>query len=144
MCKFHNFSITRILREINVWDSRSAKSAILTHLEALNFEIDAFLHFMKVEIYKISQINKFGASKIAKRKKNSNFSTPSTPRFFKSDFTQNLSNRKFLEFSKKQFSNSRLFNWTKLISRKIKMFQAFYHSVEISEIFPHCKNFSSN
>ena len=29
--KFHNFSIRQILREINFWDSRSAKSAILTH-----------------------------------------------------------------------------------------------------------------
>ena len=28
--KFHDFSITHILREINFWDPRSAKSAILT------------------------------------------------------------------------------------------------------------------
>ena len=27
--KFHDFSITQILCEINIWDSRSAKSAIL-------------------------------------------------------------------------------------------------------------------
>ena len=37
MWKFHDFSITRILREINFRDSRSAKSPILTHLEAINF-----------------------------------------------------------------------------------------------------------
>ena len=37
--KFHDFSITQILREINFEDSRSAKTAILTHLEALNFAI---------------------------------------------------------------------------------------------------------
>ena len=30
--KFHEFSITQILREINPGDSRGAKSAILTHL----------------------------------------------------------------------------------------------------------------
>ena len=30
--KFHDFSITQILREINFWDSTGAKSAILTHL----------------------------------------------------------------------------------------------------------------
>ena len=34
--KFHNFSITQFLRAINLWDSRGAKSAILTHLEGLN------------------------------------------------------------------------------------------------------------
>ena len=27
--KFHDFSINQILREINFWDSRSAKSAII-------------------------------------------------------------------------------------------------------------------
>ena len=36
--KFQDFSIIHILREINFWDSRSAKSAILTHLEALDFD----------------------------------------------------------------------------------------------------------
>ena len=38
--KFHEFSITQILREINFWDSRSAKSAILTHLEALKCDFN--------------------------------------------------------------------------------------------------------
>ena len=37
MWKFHDFSITQILCEINFEDSRIEKSAILTHLEALNF-----------------------------------------------------------------------------------------------------------
>ena len=45
-----------ILREINFRDSTSTKSAILTYLEALNFDFYAFLHFLKAEIY---QINKF-------------------------------------------------------------------------------------
>ena len=34
--KFQGFSITQILREINFWDSKSTKSAIVTHFEALN------------------------------------------------------------------------------------------------------------
>ena len=46
-----DFSATQILREIKFWDSRSAESAILTHLEALNFDIHEFLHFFKAEIY---------------------------------------------------------------------------------------------
>ena len=33
--KFHDFYITQILREINFWGSRSAKSAILAHLVVL-------------------------------------------------------------------------------------------------------------
>ena len=56
MWKFHDFSITQILREINCGDSRSAKSAILTHLEALNFDLDELLHFLKAEIYQINKI----------------------------------------------------------------------------------------
>ena len=50
MRKFLDFSISQILREINLGDSRSAKSAILTHLEAMNFE---FLHFLKAETHQI-------------------------------------------------------------------------------------------
>ena len=50
VCKFHDFSITQILREINFRDFRSAKSAIWTHLEALNFDVYEFLHFLKAEI----------------------------------------------------------------------------------------------
>ena len=53
MWKFQDFSITYILREINFGGSRSAKPAILTHLEARNFEVYEVLHFLKAEIYKI-------------------------------------------------------------------------------------------
>ena len=60
---FHNFSITRILREINIGDSKSAKTAILTHLEALNFNFREVLHFLKAEMY---QNHIFRAFKIAK------------------------------------------------------------------------------
>ena len=35
---------------------RGAKSAILTHLEALNFDLDDFLGFLKAEIYQINKI----------------------------------------------------------------------------------------
>ena len=55
MWKFQDFSVTQILREINFWDSKNAKLAILTHLEALNFDFQEFLHFLKGEI---DQINK--------------------------------------------------------------------------------------
>ena len=55
--KFHEFSITQILREINIGDSTSAKSAILTHLEALNFEFYGFLHFLKAGMYQMYQIH---------------------------------------------------------------------------------------
>ena len=55
MWKFHEFSIIQILREINFGDSRSTKAAILTHLEALNFASYEFLHFLKAEIYLISE-----------------------------------------------------------------------------------------
>ena len=48
--KFQDFSVTQILREINFWDSKNAKLAILTHLEALNFDFQEFLHFLKIEI----------------------------------------------------------------------------------------------
>ena len=40
--KFHDFYISQILREINFGEFRSAKSAILTHLEGLNFD---FMNF---------------------------------------------------------------------------------------------------
>ena len=48
--KFHDFSITHILREIKFEVSRSAKSAILTLLEALNFYFYERLHIKKTEI----------------------------------------------------------------------------------------------
>ena len=72
------FFITQILRENNFGESRSAKSAILTHLGALNFDFYDFLHFLKAES---NQINKFHCPKNGK---NGNFRTF---RFFKIDFT---------------------------------------------------------
>ena len=51
-----NFSVTQVLREINFGDFRSAKFAILTHLQALNFDFMIFLHFLKAENYQINKI----------------------------------------------------------------------------------------
>ena len=45
-----------VLREINFEDSTSAKSAILTHLQALNFDIYEFLHFLKAAIWFFTKI----------------------------------------------------------------------------------------
>ena len=45
--KFQNFSITQILREIKFGDFGGPKNAILTHLEALNFDLYEFLYFLK-------------------------------------------------------------------------------------------------
>ena len=50
MWKFQTFSTTQILRETNIGDSRSA---IILHLEILNFDFYAFSQFLKVEIYQI-------------------------------------------------------------------------------------------
>ena len=55
MWKFHAFSVAQILRKIKFGDSRSAKSAILTHLEVLNFDFNEFLHFLKAEFYPINK-----------------------------------------------------------------------------------------
>ena len=62
MWKFENLSITQILR-INFRDSTSAKSAILTHSEALNLDFHQLLHFLKAEI---DQINKIQSPKNGK------------------------------------------------------------------------------
>ena len=48
--------ITEILSEINFEDSWSAKSAILSHSEALNFDFYEILHFLKAEIDQIYNI----------------------------------------------------------------------------------------
>ena len=53
--KFHDFSITQILREIKIGESWYSKSAVLTHLVTLNFDFYEFLHFLKVEIYHTNQ-----------------------------------------------------------------------------------------
>ena len=49
MWKYHDFFITQILREIISGNSRSAKPAILTHLEALNIDFMNFLLFLLAE-----------------------------------------------------------------------------------------------
>ena len=54
MWKFQDFAITDIFREINFAHSRNAKSAILTHLQALNFDFREFLH--SADIYYINTI----------------------------------------------------------------------------------------
>ena len=43
--KIYDFSITQILCEINFGDCKSAKSAILIDLEAVNLDFHEFLHF---------------------------------------------------------------------------------------------------
>ena len=48
--KFYDFSITQILREIKTGEYKSARPANFTHLEALNSDFYAFLHFLKAEI----------------------------------------------------------------------------------------------
>ena len=49
-----NFMIllSLILCEIIFWDCRGAKSAILTHLEAQNFDIYEILHFLRLNFTK--------------------------------------------------------------------------------------------
>jgi len=62
--KKHDFSITHILREIKLGDSRSAKSAILAHLVALNFDFcDLFALFWRL---KLTKLTKFRAPKMTK------------------------------------------------------------------------------
>ena len=78
MWKFQEFAIAQILREINFGDSRNAESAILAHLEALNFDFYEFLHFLKGEI---DQINTIQSPQIGKK---SHFWTC---KFSKIDFT---------------------------------------------------------
>ena len=78
MWKLYDFPITQILREINFGDSRSVKSAILPHLQVVNFDFYQIWHFLKADIY---QINKIQSHKIGK---NVSFGTP---RFSKIDFT---------------------------------------------------------
>ena len=54
--KFQAFSVTWIFREINFLEFWSAKLAILIHLEALNFDFHAFLHFLNAENDQINKI----------------------------------------------------------------------------------------
>ena len=62
MWKFHDFFITQILREINLGDSTSAKSAISTHSDSLYFAFYEIMHFLRV---KITKLTKFRALKKA-------------------------------------------------------------------------------
>ena len=63
--KIHDISITQILREIKFGDSRSPKSAIYTHLEALNFDLYEFLHFGRLKFTKLTQFRASKNGKIA-------------------------------------------------------------------------------
>ena len=78
MWKFLYFSVTQILCEINFGDSRSAKTAILTVLKALNFDVYVFLQFLNDEIYQIGKIQ---------NPKNGKKGSFSASRFSKIDFT---------------------------------------------------------
>ena len=55
--KFFDFCIIQVLCEINFVDSWTTKSAILLHLEALNYDFYEFLHFLKAEIYQMNKIH---------------------------------------------------------------------------------------
>ena len=67
--KLQKFFVTQILREIRKGKCRISKSAISTHREALIFDYQRFLHFLKAYFY---QINKIHCPKIAIRQ----FCTP--------------------------------------------------------------------
>ena len=54
MCKFGNFSATKILREINFCKCTVCKFAILIVSASLNFGFSEFLHCVRAEIYKKS------------------------------------------------------------------------------------------
>ena len=78
MWKFHDFTVTQILREINFRDYRSVKSANFVISEALNFDFYEFLQFLKAEIH---QSKKIQSSKLA------NKVSFGTSRYSKIDFT---------------------------------------------------------
>ena len=63
--KFRNFSITKILREINFGDSSSANSAILTHLEAPNFDFFNICTFWRVKFTKSTNFREPKTAKTA-------------------------------------------------------------------------------
>ena len=56
MQKFHDFSITQIIREINFGDSRSAKYVIFTHFVARNSDFYEFLQVLKADNNQINTI----------------------------------------------------------------------------------------
>ena len=45
--KWHNVETSLFFRHSDFWDSRIAKSAVSTQLEALNFDFYDFFHFLK-------------------------------------------------------------------------------------------------
>ena len=53
--KISEFSASHILREIKIGESGASKIAIFTYFEALNFDFDEFLHFVKTKIDKKSK-----------------------------------------------------------------------------------------
>ena len=57
MWNFHDFSTTQILRKIKFRESRSAKSAISTLLEALNFDFYEFSHILNPDFYQMDKIS---------------------------------------------------------------------------------------
>ena len=57
MWKYHDSSLTQILREINFEESRSTKSAILAHSETRKADFHEFLHFLKAVIYQNNKIH---------------------------------------------------------------------------------------
>ena len=81
--------LSLILREIHFGDSRSSKTAILTHFEALNLDFHELLHFLKADIFQINKIQSL------ENGKNGSFRAS---KFTKIDFTQNLSIKKFVIF----------------------------------------------
>ena len=78
VCIFQDFSVTQILREIKIGESRVSNSAILTIKETLNLEFHSFVHFLKM---KLNKLTKFRASKNGKNGNFRNFG------FSKIDFT---------------------------------------------------------
>ena len=63
--KFHDFSITQILREINFGDSRSFMTAIFAILEALNFDGLVNFSLQKLQMFIKSKLRHSGCVKIA-------------------------------------------------------------------------------
>ena len=76
--KLQNFSVSQILCEIKVRESRDSDCAFSTHVEALNLAFYEFLHCLQAEIYQINQ------SQISSNGKKGYFKTS---RFSKIDFT---------------------------------------------------------
>ena len=70
--KFQDFCITQILHEINFGDSKSAKSVILTHFEALNFNFWRISAFKGCKKLPFLPFGKLQPSKSAKIHENQN------------------------------------------------------------------------